>query len=409
MFKEHEINKGYYIIPKANGSLINKEGCCISISTGKSHTPHLRAEHGVLRINLLNDGKYCDFILHILMAEAFIEKPEKLKNIGRLIVAARDGDKTNVSLDNLFWTSTSQEQTNKWKKIIEEKLKEHPLPEHADGRDGYFPNNVECLSKPGYYHIPLSKTPVVIDRHGNVFNLQTYRPQPTRLNTRGYPMVYLSNIGPVRYISVHRLVGMIFVPRKDKYASTDFKDLQINHKDTIKTNNDYTNLEWVTNEENMEHACSHDLFKKWCKAILSKCVATGEVRRFRSTSEACRHFFIARDSMRDHIFSPVAGRVIHNGYIFKLDDGKEWPVWVFPESDYLTIGKRCDVVIECVSTGKKIIFNNHTEVATYLGFSGSTLREHRARYGIDRPFHGWWIKTFYDYEPKESHSSAGAK
>lgn len=47
---------------------------------------------------------------------------------------------------------------------------------------------------------------------------------------------------------VHRLVAMVFVPG---YGD----DLEVNHKDLDKSNNTYTNLEWVTKSENHKHRC----------------------------------------------------------------------------------------------------------------------------------------------------------
>lgn len=55
---------------------------------------------------------------------------------------------------------------------------------------------------------------------------------------------------------VHRLVAKYFVenPLKKGY---------VNHIDGNKLNNNYKNLEWVTAKENMEHAISIGLYKKF--------------------------------------------------------------------------------------------------------------------------------------------------
>ncbi len=69
------------------------------------------------------------------------------------------------------------------------------------------------------------------------------------LNRKGYLKVNIFNkeTGLKQSITVHRLVAEGFVP------NPLFKP-QVNHKDGIKINNDYTNLEWVTNQENQDHA-----------------------------------------------------------------------------------------------------------------------------------------------------------
>lgn len=47
--------------------------------------------------------------------------------------------------------------------------------------------------------------------------------------------------------SVHRLVALAFVPGF-------VQGLHVNHKNAVKTDNFYTNLEWVTHAQNIKHA-----------------------------------------------------------------------------------------------------------------------------------------------------------
>lgn len=61
------------------------------------------------------------------------------------------------------------------------------------------------------------------------------------VNNRGYQVVYAN--GPK---FVHRIIACAFVQGDHS--------LQVNHKDGVKLNNHYTNLEWVTCSENLRHA-----------------------------------------------------------------------------------------------------------------------------------------------------------
>lgn len=71
----------------------------------------------------------------------------------------------------------------------------------------------------------------------------------------GYKKVTLQSYDSKRghRYSVHRLVMENFKPVEN------MKELQVNHKDGDKTNNNLSNLEWVTCEENIHHAIENNL------------------------------------------------------------------------------------------------------------------------------------------------------
>jgi len=62
----------------------------------------------------------------------------------------------------------------------------------------------------------------------------------------GYYQVIASVNGIRYYLSVHREVAKAFVPNPDNKP-------EVNHKDLDPSNNFYTNLEWSTKQENMDH------------------------------------------------------------------------------------------------------------------------------------------------------------
>lgn len=84
---------------------------------------------------------------------------------------------------------------------------------------------------------------------GNVKSLLTFKLIGGRSpSKKGYLRVNLNN----RIWFVHRVVAETFLPR------IEGKD-QVNHKDGNKLNNSVDNLEWVSNQENRDHAVKHDL------------------------------------------------------------------------------------------------------------------------------------------------------
>ena len=98
----------------------------------------------------------------------------------------------------------------------------------------------------------IGKTKYYVSENGDIINSKTNKRLRPQNNGNGYLKVTLtiSGIQIQRYI--HRLVAEYYVenPRGKK---------QINHKDGNKQNNNYNNLEWVTNSENQIHAHLHGL------------------------------------------------------------------------------------------------------------------------------------------------------
>lgn len=62
----------------------------------------------------------------------------------------------------------------------------------------------------------------------------------------GYLQVNLSKDNKVKWVGVHRLVAMAFIPNPNNHP-------QVNHIDECKTNNVVTNLEWCTQSQNQMH------------------------------------------------------------------------------------------------------------------------------------------------------------
>lgn len=91
------------------------------------------------------------------------------------------------------------------------------------------------------------KEPFQINRLGEVKNKITGRILTNNISNNGYYNTGTTVDGVYKTIYIHRSLALTFIPNPQNKP-------QINHIDGVKTNNSLDNLEWVTSQENAEHA-----------------------------------------------------------------------------------------------------------------------------------------------------------
>lgn len=96
-----------------------------------------------------------------------------------------------------------------------------------------------------------------IDEFGKVKNTKTNKYLKGAINSKGYLRVELHLNKKIKRFFVHRLVAEYFV-------ENPLNKEQVNHIDGNKLNNNMNNLEWVTNQENRNHAIKNNLTKNLC-------------------------------------------------------------------------------------------------------------------------------------------------
>lgn len=120
---------------------------------------------------------------------------------------------------------------------------------------------------------------------GEVINSHSGRILKEDINNCGYRRVTLSKEGTTERFFVHRLVALHYIPNPTMSP-------QVNHKDGDKSNNNFSNLEWMTSKENHAHAfrrglrakgedssstnLTNDLVYEVCESI-SKGLVRGEI------------------------------------------------------------------------------------------------------------------------------------
>ena len=91
----------------------------------------------------------------------------------------------------------------------------------------------------------------LISSYGKVKSVYRNHSKIMKQATNGtYPALVLSKNGKTYNHTIHRLVAEHFIENKESKPC-------INHKDLNKFNNHFSNLEWVTYEENNRHAAKH--------------------------------------------------------------------------------------------------------------------------------------------------------
>jgi len=106
----------------------------------------------------------------------------------------------------------------------------------------------------GYYEI---------DTKGNVWNIKRGIALKTSTNNRGYRLIHLQKQGKKWSGLHHRLVAECFIANPDGLE-------QVNHINGDKTDNRPSNLEWVSRQQNWDHAKREQLPNKNRKLSLGQ-------------------------------------------------------------------------------------------------------------------------------------------
>ena len=196
------------------------------------------------------------------------------------------------------------------------------------------------------------KNRYLISTYGRVYSKYSKKIlTPFTINS-GYQSVHLSvdgELGKTRNVTVHRLMAYTFANPPE-----NFKELEVNHINGNKMANTYTNVEWVTESENMQHAIKNNLAKtgdQLHQSLISNETAIEIAKRL----QAGMHYKdILREvglpitnqylAMVDNIKNRRSYRYVCESFNFDDHSGKTYPI--------STVHQICDLIAKDTSISK---------------------------------------------------------
>lgn len=103
--------------------------------------------------------------------------------------------------------------------------------------------------------IPGFNEKYIATRKGDIYSLKGLKKKMVgKITEKGYKEITISHKNKNQHFLVHKIIAELFIGKRKKGQ-------KINHKDGNKLNNAVNNLEYVTNQENIEHARDTGLLK----------------------------------------------------------------------------------------------------------------------------------------------------
>ncbi len=272
IYKEYMHNSVY---------LIYNDGRIYSKNVNKFVKPS--SSNGYLAVGITSKS----IRIHRLVASHFVDNPDP-KNLN--IVDHIDGNKKNNHYSNLRWTSHKGNTANairngvksgniKQVKIyngdknlvgIYESFTKASKETGISTRTIYKSAKNKCVvSSKGFKYfcvcddydikieipkngkqVPNFKDNYLVTKDGQIYSKFKKGFLNQETSKDGYKRICLKYKDRKEKFSVHRLVAELFILNNDK------EKIQVNHKDGDKSNNDISNLEWVTPSENQFHRIS---------------------------------------------------------------------------------------------------------------------------------------------------------
>lgn len=222
-------------------------------------------------------------------------------------------------------------------------------------------NAIESVSHPGYYAIP-GYSSYLISRTGDVINIGRDSRLSGSANPAGYHNFRLvGDDGETLTWGRHRLLGHVF-----KSPEESISGLVINHENGIKGDDRLDNLEWKTQQGNVEHAGQHGLTEK-CIPISVRNADTGHVSRFPSCIAAAEVLGLTKDAILYRVKEGESRVFPERRQYRKGWNDHPWAVVDDVDRALLANSTSKAVLVRNVSTGNVATFRQLSEMASAYG------------------------------------------
>lgn len=271
---------------------------------------------GYNHVTLRNDRNISKFSIHRLVATMFIDNPNSLEYVNH-----KNGNKLDNRVENLEWLSPSENKrhgSNVLKAngpkvgVDQYSLDGSTFIAHYDSiaeasRQTWTSNTGITSVCRGKYkssggfiwrYSDVSRTledtepeglrhpdhpDYIITNNGKIYNTSTRKYLALHNDRNGYTCVSLCTNGRKQNFVVHVLVAKFYV-----YNPDPINKIYVNHINNVRDDNDYRNLEWVSQSENIDHAYKYGGLAKKQRAVIQYDLLNNEINRFISINEASR-------------------------------------------------------------------------------------------------------------------------
>ena len=222
----------------------------------------------------------------------------------------------------------------------------------------------------------------LIDENGTVYGTKNNITMKTFFDKGGYKRITLrDDTGKKHTRSIHHLVLSAFNESeykklKDSYVKGQNDYLVINHIDSNRTNNHISNLEVVTQQENIMHGIVHG---NWAAtAVMIKFLDKGEIKGFLSMAEASKYLGLDSTTFGHRFDNKKYLNVVysnkeHGDHQIKLGTDPDFGEAIYFIDGGTAMSVGVAVIDYRISPFHEVIYKSFNDYSRKTGLSNSTL------------------------------------